>query len=147
LPNNLNTLRVGFGNYFKDDSPFSYQVYYNQAFTKSNTVNDLRFSASKKILLALFDYTFNPQARLQVKALAGCGVISSYLTVTALNDQTSLTTNTVDVDPIAGGSLFYQLNSKYAVGFVGFWDFAFYNKYVHGGFVPSIMLAYFPDIS
>ena len=146
FPNNFSGVRVGFGTQLGTNTGFTYQMYYNQVFTKSRTYDDLEFSAASKVLLSVVQYTINPKSRIKVGMLGGAGVVSSYVTTSFvnLNRNISQTSNTVDIDPVIGGDIAYQINSKFALTFTGFWDFGTYNKDLTGRFVPAVMLVYFP---
>lgn len=146
FPNNASGMRWGFGAGLGDNLPFTYELDYNQIFTHSKIKDGLKISRSSKSLVAIIGYTLNPKSRLRASIVGGASVISTYLTATTVAPRQffSQNTNTVDVDPFLGGSLSYQINSKFALRAVEFYDFATYNRSAQGVAVTLIMLNYYP---
>ncbi|KTD70783.1 hypothetical protein [Legionella tucsonensis] len=146
FPNNVNGMRWGFGSGFGDNLPFIYELDYNQIFTHSETKDGLKISRASKSLVVIFGYTLNPKNRLRASLVGGGSVISTYLTATTVAPRQffSQNTNSVDVDPFLGGSLSYQINSKFALRAVEFYDFATYNRSAKGVIVTLLMLNYYP---
>ncbi|KTD43129.1 hypothetical protein [Legionella parisiensis] len=146
FPNNASGMRWGFGAGFGDNLPFTYELDYNQIFTHSTIKDGLKISRSSKSLVAIIGYTLNPKNRLKTSLVGGASVISTYLTATTVAPRPffSQNTNSVDVDPFLGGSLTYQINSKFALRVVEFYDFATYNRSAKGAVVTLVMLNYYP---
>ncbi|MCE0721762.1 MULTISPECIES: hypothetical protein [Legionella] len=147
FPNNGNGMRWGFGSGFGGKLPFTYELDYNQIFTHSKTKDGLKISRSSKSLVAIIGYTLNPKNRLRASLVGGASVISTYLTATTVAPREffSQNTNSVDVDPFLGGSLSYQINSRFALRAVEFYDFATYNRSAKGAAVTLLMLNYYPE--
>lgn len=146
FPNNFNGIRVGFAAMFPGSRTFSYHFYFNELVSRSKTYNGLKFSGSSKMFLGLVGYALNPGDRLTFDFIMGAGVLSNKSTVKARdpNINFSLTENIVDLDPVVGGAINYQINAKFAVKFVGFFDFCRFHPDVVGRVVPALMLAYYP---
>lgn len=147
FPNDLSGYRLGFGSSLGQDSPFGFQFYYNQAFPKSKVYNNFQFTGKGKVFLGLINYDLNPKSRLKVSLVGGAGIFSQYLSITSLHPNLpfSQTTDSVDLDPVLGGNIKYQINSKFDIKFITFYDFAIYNKELRGRLVPSIMFGYHPS--
>jgi hypothetical protein len=146
FPNNASGMRWGFGSGLGTNTPFTYEIDYNQIFTHSNSKNGLKVSRSSKSLVGILGYVINPKNRLRASLVGGASVISTYLTQTTVASPQffSQNTNSVDVDPFLGGSLAYQINSKFALRAVEFYDFATYNRNAQGSLITLLMLNYYP---
>lgn len=146
FPNNASGMRFGFSSGFGLNLPLSYELDYNQVFTHSQINNDLKISRASKAIVGTLAYTVNPKSRLRLSLVAGASVISTYLTATTVSPRPffSQNTNSVDVDPFFGGSFSYQINSKFAMRVVEFYDMATYNRGADGALVTLVMLNYYP---
>ena len=144
FPNNFNGVRVGFGGDLRPGSPFSYQLYYNQVLPQTKVRNGLKITADGKLMIGLIEYIINAKDRLTYSLIGGVGVISSDLTTTFIVDHTKSTVNIVDIDPIIGSGIAYQINSKLQAKALFFWDIATYNKDLKSRVVPAIVFCYYP---
>ncbi len=146
FPNNASGMRFGFGSGLGTNTPFTYEIDYNQIFTHSNTGTDLKVSRASKSLVVILGYTLNPKNRLRTSLVGGASVFSTYRTDTTVAPHQffSQNSNSVDVDPFLGGSLAYQINSSFALRAVEFYDFATYNRSATGSLVTLLMLNYYP---
>ena len=148
FPNNFSGIRLAFGGALSHNNQFGYQMSYNQIFPKSKTDNNLQVTAEGKVFLSLLEYRINPTSRTQVALVAGAGIISSYVSINSVdpNMAFSITRNTVDVDPVIGANISYQINSRFKIKFIYFYDFATYNKSLYGRSVPALLLSYCPPL-
>jgi len=148
LPNDYSGIRLGFGSSLGHSRSFGFQLYYNHIFPKSNTYNNLQFTGEYKVFLGAIEYILNPKSRTKVALVAGAAITSSYLSIKSLdpNIAFSLKTNTVDIDPILGANIAYQINSRFEVKFIYFYDFATFNPNLYGRSVPALVLSYYPPL-
>lgn len=147
FPNDCSGIRLGFGSGLGTNTPFYYELDYNQIFTCSKIRDGLQVSRASKSLVTTLGFSLNPKSRLRVVLFGGATVASVYTTLSTVRPRPpfSQKTNTVDVDPFAGGSLVYQVNSKLAVRVVEFFDISTYNPNARGTWVTLLMLNYYPS--
>lgn len=146
FPNDFSGMRFGFGSGLGTNTHFNYELDYSQIFTRSKTHDGLTVYRSGKALVASLGYTINPKDRLRVILDGGAIVVSTYTTMATNfnNNFFSQTDNTVDVDPVLGGVLVFQINSKLAIRVCEFIDIATYNRSVRGALVTLLMLNFYP---
>jgi hypothetical protein len=146
FPNNFSGMRLGFGSGLGNNTPFHYELDYNQLFTRSKTFDGLTVYRSSKALVTTLVYALNPKDRLRVVALGGTTVTSTYTTMATNFDGNffSQTSNTVDVDPFLGAGLVLQINSKLAIRVVELVDIATYNRNVRDSLTTLLMLNFYP---
>lgn len=146
-PNDVLGMRFGFGNYLVEGLPFGYELDYNQTFTKSKISNDFSYGISTKSFVASLFYTLNPKDRIRVNLLSGLVVLSVNQTINSVTPEITYSTSTIttDVDPFLGCGVIYQINAKWAVRFVEFYDFGTYNQNLSGRVVSLLMLNFYPE--
>ncbi len=146
FPANLGGFRFGFGNGVDKKLPVNYEFDYNETFYQAKQSDEILAGISTKSLVSSLSYALNPKCRLKASVFAGAVVVSVYLTTQTVAPKPEFfaTTNSVDIDPFAGGSLLYQINSKFAVRLVEFYDLGNYNKNLSGRLVTLFMLNYYP---
>ena len=84
----------------------------------------------------------NPDSRLNFSIVLGAGVFTSFLKVTSIDPKYpySVTTNNTDIDPVFGGLIAYQINSKFALKLMGFYDYFVDNPSINARLVPAFLV-------
>jgi hypothetical protein len=140
-------MRFGFGNKFIKELPFAYEFDYNQTFKISKKSNDFNYGIATKSLVATLIYTLNPKDRLTVSLSGGAIAMSVIQTIDREKPDLFYRTSTysTDVDPFVGGAILYQINDKWAIRAVQFYDFSTYNRSLSGRAVTLLMINYYPS--
>lgn len=128
-------------------TPFYYEFGYNQRFASSKINDSLRISVAGKSVTGVIGYYLNPEFRLKTSLLGGAIIASNYVTIITLPPRASFssTTSSVDVDPLLGGSLTYQLTSAIALKVTEIYDITTYNKETFGTMITLFALNYYPS--
>lgn len=141
LPANLNGFRVGFGTTAPDNRQLLIRLYYVQVVPQTLNSNGFSFTSAKKGVLGEMGWNLNPADRLSFNLLSGAAVIST--TLTAYSNQTSVSLNSVDVDPMIGFDSTFQINRHAAIKFGALWIFPTYTNLASGSITPFVLFNYF----
>lgn len=140
-PANLNGFRVGFGTTAPDNRQLLIRFSYAQFVPQTLNYNGFSFTSAKKGVLGEVGWNLNPDDRFRINLLSGGSVIATNLT--AHSNQTSLSLNSVDVDPMIGFDSIFQINRHAAIKFGALWIFPTHSKLCNGSIAPFVSFNYF----